>query len=99
MDTQKLGACYVPIDVNYPNDRIEYIVNNSNAKLILTHKNTLKSNNLDKNILLRIDLKDFDYFNETDEIDFKLKEQDIAYIIYTSGSTGVPKGNMIKKIV
>ena len=90
--TQKLGACYVPIDVNYPNDRIEYIVNNSNAKLILTHKNTLKSNNLDKNILLRIDLKDFDYFNETDEIDFKLKEQDIAYIIYTSGSTGKPKG-------
>ena len=90
--TQKLGACYIPIDVNYPNDRIEYIVNNSNAKLILTHKNTLKSSNLDKNILLRIDLKDFDYFNETDEIDFKLKEQDIAYIIYTSGSTGKPKG-------
>ena len=26
--TQKLGVCYIPIDVNYPNERIEYIVNN-----------------------------------------------------------------------
>ena len=91
--TQKLGVCYIPIDVNYPNDRIEYIINNSHAKLILTHTNTLKSAKIDKNNLLRISLDNFDY--QKDEIlnmDYELKENDLAYIIYTSGSTGNPKG-------
>ena len=91
--TQKLGVCYIPIDVNYPNERIEYIVNNSNAKLILTHTNTLKSVKIDKEHLLRISLDNFDYLkDEIFNIDYDLKENDLAYIIYTSGSTGNPKG-------
>ena len=90
--TQKLGVCYIPLDVNYPNERIEYIVNNSNAKLILTHTNTLKSVKIDKEHLLRICVDDFDYQNETFNFDYNLKEDDLAYIIYTSGSTGNPKG-------
>ena len=90
--TQKLGVCYIPIDVNYPNERIEYIVNNSNAKLILTHTNTLKSVKIDKEHLLRICVDDFDYQNETFNFDYNLKEDNLAYIIYTSGSTGNPKG-------
>ncbi len=90
--TQKLGLCYIPIDVNYPNERIQYIVNNSNAKLILTHKNTLKTIKINKNFLLRISLDDFDYQNESLNFDYDLKENDLAYIIYTSGSTGNPKG-------
>ncbi len=91
--TQKLGACYIPIDINYPNERIEYIINNSNAKLLLTHNNTLKSVNLNQDILYRISLNNFDYKKENiPNIDYKLKEYDLAYIIYTSGSTGKPKG-------
>ncbi len=90
--TQKLGICYIPIDVNYPNERIEYIVENSHAKRILTHPNALKSVKLDKNLILKIDLNDFDYHTETVNIDYALKENDLAYIIYTSGSTGKPKG-------
>ena len=90
--TQKLGVCYIPIDVNYPNDRIEYIAKNSNAKLILTHTNTLKFVKLDKNLILRLSLDKFNYLNETTNIDYDLKEDDLAYIIYTSGSTGKPKG-------
>ncbi len=102
--TQKLGVCYIPIDVNYPNERIEYIANNSQAKLILTHPNTLKSVKIDKDTVLRISLDDFDYQKEDIvnidyalkedivNIDYALKEDDLAYIIYTSGSTGNPKG-------
>ena len=94
--TQKLGVCYIPIDVNYPNERIEYIVNNSNAKLILTHMNTLKSVKIDKELILRISLDNFDYQkNDVYNIDYDLKETDLAYIIYTSGSTGNPKGVQI----
>lgn len=40
--TQKLGVCYIPIDVKYPVDRVNYIIENSNSKLILTHKHFLK---------------------------------------------------------
>ena len=77
--TQKLGVCYIPIDVNYPNERIEYIVNNSNAKLILTHTNTLKSVKIDKEHLLRISLDNFDYLkDEIFNIDYDLKENDLA---------------------
>ena len=91
--TQKLGICYIPIDVNYPNERIEYIVNNSHAKLILTHLDTLKSVKIDKNIILRISLENFDYQkDDIENLDYDLKENDLAYIIYTSGSTGNPKG-------
>ncbi len=90
--TQKLGACYIPIDVKYPNERIEYIADNSNSKLVLTHMNTLKSVKIDKDKLLRIRLEDFDYYNNVQDISYNLKENDLAYIIYTSGSTGNPKG-------
>ena len=90
--TQKLGVCYIPIDIQYPADRIEYIVNNSKAKLILTHSNALSDINLDKNILIKIDLKDFAYNDFTEDLHYNLKEDDLAYIIYTSGSTGKPKG-------
>ena len=90
--TQKLGICYIPIDINYPNDRIEYIAKNSNSKLILTDKNALHSISLDKNTLTRICLSDFNYKDNCENIECNLTEQDLAYIIYTSGSTGKPKG-------
>lgn len=91
----KLSACYIPIDISYPNDRIDYIINNSNSKFILTNSNNKnKLNNfLDKSIIL--DLEDIitecknTIFNN---IENKPKLDTLAYIIYTSGSTGTPKG-------
>lgn len=91
--TQKLGVCYIPIDINYPDERIEYIVNNSKAKCVLTHPKALSSIHLDKNMVLRIDLNTYPSLNDSIEnFDYDLKEEDLAYIIYTSGSTGKPKG-------
>lgn len=91
--TQKLGVCYIPIDINYPADRIKYIVSNSKAKFVLTHPNTLSNIDLDKNMVLRIDLNTYPYLNDSiEDLNYDLKEEDLAYIIYTSGSTGKPKG-------
>lgn len=89
---QKLGACYIPIDVNYPEDRIKYIIKNSNSKIILTQDNLLNSIDLNGNSLVKINLYDFNYKSEVQNLNFMLKENDLAYIIYTSGSTGNPKG-------
>ena len=50
----KLSACYIPIDISYPNDRINYILENSNSKFILTNSNNYQkiSNFSDKIIII-----------------------------------------------
>ena len=88
--TQKLGVCYIPIDTNYPIDRINYIIENSNSKLVLTNK-TFFENIFSKKIF-NIDLNDFSKKCPEPNIDNKLNKNDLSYMIYTSGSTGKPKG-------
>lgn len=88
--TQKLGVCYIPIDVKYPIDRVNYIIENSNSKLILTHKHFFE--NITSKGIFNIDLNNFSKKCLEPNIDIKLKENDLSYMIYTSGSTGKPKG-------
>ena len=80
----KCGATYMPIYVGYPNDRIEYMIKNSNAKLVLTNSEF-------KNKLQDISSIIVDDFNDISNISslkhVTSKPNDIAYIIYTSGST------------
>lgn len=52
--TQKLGACYIPIDINYPTDRIEYIVNSSDSKLLLTNTDSWENIHIDKEFILKL---------------------------------------------
>lgn len=88
----KAGGCYVPILPDEDNTRIEYILNDSKPKCILTHKNydeiLLKNSivvNLDKT-----DLSGDCIINYSN-----ICPEDNAYIIYTSGSTGNPKGTLV----
>lgn len=86
----KSGACYIPIDVNYPLERIKYIIDNSNTSKILCNKfDCIKLEELSSRILV-LDLNQLDKFSKQ-SID-KSKSTNTAYIIYTSGSTGKPKG-------
>lgn len=77
----KIGATYVPIDLNYPEERIAYIEQDSNCKITITEK------------LLR----NFEQANikATELPEIKITPDSLAYIIYTSGSTGKPKGVML----
>ncbi|MCL1936227.1 MAG: amino acid adenylation domain-containing protein [Defluviitaleaceae bacterium] len=89
----KSGAAYVPIDTNYPDERIRYILEDSNPKIILTNSN--KKLNVDFEIFdfENINLIFQNYSNKNPE---KLNElEDLAYVIYTSGTTGNPKGVMV----
>ncbi|WP_306352316.1 non-ribosomal peptide synthetase [Flavobacterium sp. '19STA2R22 D10 B1'] len=74
----KVGAAYVPMDINYPEERIQYIEKDSACKLIITSAmiTNYKSNS--------------DIIDNT--IETSITANSVAYIIYTSGSTGVPKG-------
>ncbi|WP_272037596.1 non-ribosomal peptide synthetase [Paenibacillus sp. JJ-100] len=92
------GAAYLPIDHEYPADRITYILEDSEAGLLLTKKELAQSKDLS---LPWIDLEEVLMPDSELHIEksFSTPEgssADLAYVIYTSGSTGKPKGVMIE---
>lgn len=91
----KSGGAYIPIDPDYPTDRIEYMVKDSGATLLLYSKEIAHCIN-DNSIL--VDLSSSPFFQDSSNIDNpeKISEPiDLSYLIYTSGSTGKPKGVML----
>lgn len=89
----KSGAAYVPIDPNYPTDRIRYMLEDCGAKIILSNG----INDLEEFSGEIINLDDENVYNICEAVtDVKTNVYDIAYIIYTSGSTGKPKGVMLE---
>lgn len=90
----KSGACYIPIDPEYPQDRIEYMLNNSNAKMLLTFKKLESKVTFGNKLFIELDNKL--YTSNKENLKNINKPEDLAYIIYTSGSTGLPKGVMLK---
>lgn len=95
MAVLKAGGAYLPIDPKYPKVRIEYMLKDSNSKLVLTQNSLI-------NMLaaLNIDVINVENNSIYKEIDSNLininKPNDLIYVIYTSGSTGKPKGVMIE---
>lgn len=95
MAVLKAGGAYVPVDPSYPGDRQEYILTNSNAKIVLTdHEYEIIKQDPSKNYFNLNTLNLSGYSSEN--IDLKKSSKDLAYTIYTSGSTGRPKGVMIE---
>ena len=84
----KAGAAYIPCDPEYPEERIRYIIENSEARFIITDKPRGFANELLVGDLLSDG-------NENSP-DIRVSPEDTAYIIYTSGSTGKPKGVVIR---
>ncbi|URZ03767.1 non-ribosomal peptide synthetase [Clostridium felsineum] len=90
----KAGGAYLPIDPNYPEDRIKYMIQDSKLEMILIHKNI--QNDIDYSVEL-IELEDRNlYINKNDNLDPIISPNNLAYIIYTSGSTGKPKGVLVE---
>ena len=89
----KSGGSYIPIAPDYPKDRIEYMLEDSEATIILTSQN--RRNLADKKL---INVKDKKIYEEHKEnLENISKPEDLSYLIYTSGSTGTPKGVMLKQ--
>ena len=88
----KAGFAYLPLDAEYPRDRIDFILKNSGCPLVFTQQTLagklLRSSAETKIIEEIIETESSDEPVLNDEID----REDLAYVIYTSGSTGAPKG-------
>jgi amino acid adenylation domain-containing protein len=89
----KAGGAYLPIDIKYPNDRIKYMLDDSNAAVVLTQRDFLENITFNGPII-NIDEERVLLNNQYIEEDLN-SPNDLAYIIYTSGSTGKPKGALI----
>jgi len=87
------GAAYVPMDPAYPQDRIEFMAQDAQLRVILTERKLLNSLPRTEALVICVDDLDWNCTHAAPEPNaLKPKATDLAYIIYTSGSTGKPKG-------
>ena len=94
LSIMKIGATYLPINLSYPEERVNFMIKDSNASHFL-----LCSKMTDLNV--SIPTIDISFQNEkiytlsNKNLENISSPEDTIYIIYTSGSTGTPKGAMI----
>ncbi|MGG0386324.1 amino acid adenylation domain-containing protein [Priestia filamentosa] len=94
----KAGGAYVPIDPTYPEQRLQYIVEDASIQLVVTQESLKELKWLPGNIesiCLDRDWNEIGQESKTLPIS-DVSSQHLAYVIYTSGSTGNPKGVMIE---
>lgn len=90
----KAGGAYIPIDDEYPEERIRHILQDSRAEVLMTVKEAQPIAFDGK--VLRVDDDTMLAGISTEDLEPVNKPEDLAYVIYTSGSTGKPKGVMVE---
>ena len=89
----KAGAAYLPIERSLPEERIHYILKDSEAVFMLSdHDEPVRAVTTINLVKLKEELTVF----PDDNLSYTPEAGDLAYVIYTSGSTGLPKGCLIE---
>jgi amino acid adenylation domain-containing protein len=91
----KAGAAYVPVDTHYPADRIQYLLEDSGCKLVITTEGCRNLIPANTEIICLEKLATLLETQQDENMATDLQPSGLAYVIYTSGSTGLPKGVMI----
>ncbi|AJY73316.1 amino acid adenylation domain-containing protein [Paenibacillus beijingensis] len=94
----KAGGAYLPLDPDYPQDRLSYLVSDSQARIILCQRG-LEQKFFQSDISFMFLDEQVSYKESQPQEkheDIYSQSNNLAYIIYTSGSTGTPKGVMIE---
>lgn len=90
----KAGGAYLPIDPDYPPERIRYMLGDGNIKLLVAHSDLAGKTGFEGRII-NIDGQEFEKEDAANPERVNSIE-DLVYVIYTSGSTGKPKGIMVE---
>ncbi|MFK5968540.1 MAG: amino acid adenylation domain-containing protein [Candidatus Marithrix sp.] len=92
----KAGGAYVPLDPSYPQERLSFMLKDTQVKILLTQQHLIKTFPTQE---LKIICLDTDCEIVSKQIETNpnnnVKPENLAYVIYTSGSTGKPKGIQI----
>ncbi len=93
----KAGGAYLPLDADYPPDRLAYILHDAQAALLLTHSSL--QDRLATAEVARLCLDDLAEAlaaeDDANPVGVGVGPANLAYVIYTSGSTGRPKGTLL----
>jgi amino acid adenylation domain-containing protein/non-ribosomal peptide synthase protein (TIGR01720 family) len=91
----KSGAAYLPLDVEHPEFRLEQMVHDAGATVLITESSHLFKVPQYKGVLLALDIQQEEIVSRKGPVSNINEVNDTAYVIYTSGSTGHPKGVVI----
>ncbi len=93
----KAGGGYLPIDPEYPTERLLYILQDAQVRVLLTQKHLIAGLPKHQSELVCLDT-DWSFTTQAQESNpgCEVQPENLAYAIYTSGSTGEPKGVMIQ---
>ena len=99
----KAGGAYLPIDSGYPDERIRYILADSDTRVIVSSGDVIpsigegwKRKSLDSFIINRLDGSGSTVQPVSRPVPKSPHPTNLAYIIYTSGTTGMPKGVLVE---
>jgi amino acid adenylation domain-containing protein len=89
----KAGAAYVPLDLNYPRERLEFMLSDTKMQVILTQERLKKELLFAGSRMVGLDAEwPLIQQQPTEATMTGATAESLAYVIYTSGSTGKPKG-------
>lgn len=95
--TLKIGAAYVPLDPDYPQTRVAYMVKKSEIEILLSQPDLAQTLSFTGPII-DPGMDYSPYQHAMDAVDLPTpRAEELAYIIFTSGSTGQPKGVMVEQ--
>jgi amino acid adenylation domain-containing protein len=88
----KAGAAYLPLDPNYPQERLELILSDSQVPVLITDNQKLFTDNQQREIVCLRKNQEYIGTHSKENPTSRSTTNNLAYVIYTSGSTGRPKG-------
>ncbi len=99
LGTLKAGGAFVPIDPVTPMERVQYIISDSQANIIITNdKYSSLFDEIETQVLTLENIYNFSTEDVSIPGKINIHSSSLAYIIYTSGSTGKPKGTLLQHL-
>lgn len=92
----KAGACYLPLDPDYPSERLQYILQDAKPTFVISRPELTRLVGAPLQHTRLLDWQDPQLLDSSADVPtLRVEPEQLAYVIYTSGSTGKPKGVMI----